>query len=462
MGHETEYLEYGGLSQRIMTAVIGMLGASVWSMYLENSFYLNTAIWHNHIFASWTSTASKIWPPSAESAPTLSILILIFCIKVKKTFFQHEETAQIKRVRETKRRLLLAQMTQALRWDEREHVEDGDKECEVDGNADATKTKKPPSAADLFDMLYDDVEERHVTDYGILADSEPYLSTFALFKERLAADFKDYVKFTDLARCQARGEDIASMDTEMDNAQMKHIPEFLDGTKLAELVDLFTKKIRKAFGKSILDHALLQAAKKCKSDLSKEQRKGVSMLWPHLRPILPMYGFAVCLMIFDAANGTVVYHSSKALLDEVGDGSVTVKELGPLVLQTYIKFTFCVFAHLSSWAFTHKVTAEFRLSVRNEVMANMVRQDMKFFDFYPSGILQERLNNDAEQLSSKMFQLPVRLIECFVRLSSCVLMLYSLDPQLFSVVAFPVPVIAVACNFIIRYMQTLATTEKDW
>merc|ERR1719272_1721459 len=157
-----------------------------------------------------------------------------------------------------------------------------------------------------------------------------------------------------------------------------------------------------------------------------------------------MYAFAICLMIFDASNGTVVFHSTKVLLDKVGVGEVTIEQLGGTIFQTYIKFIFCVFAHLSSWAFTHKVTADFRLKVRNQVMANMVRQDMKFFDFHPSGILQERLNNDAEQLSSKMFHLPLRLVDSFFRLLSCVLMLYSLDPQLFYVVVLPIPIIAVS------------------
>jgi len=30
-------------------------------------------------------------------------------------------------------------------------------------------------------MVYDDVEERHVTEFGIPADAEPYISTLALF-----------------------------------------------------------------------------------------------------------------------------------------------------------------------------------------------------------------------------------------------------------------------------------------
>merc|ERR550539_1207763 len=126
-----------------------------------------------------------------------------------------------------------------------------------------------------------------------------------------------------------------------------------------------------------------------------------------------MYVFAICLMIFDASNGTVIFHSMKTLLDKVGAGEATLVELRATTIQTYVTFIFCVFAHLTSWAFTHKVTADFRLRVRNDVMANMVRQDMKFFDFYPSGILQERLNNDAEQLSSRMFHLPLRLVESF-------------------------------------------------
>merc|ERR1712232_391510 len=184
------------------------------------------------------------------------------------------------------------------------------------------------------------------------------------------------------------------------------------------------------------------------------------MLWPALCPLLPMYAFSMCLMIFDASNGTVVFHSMKTLLDTVGTGGVTLEELKVITFQTYVKFIFCVFAHLTSWAFTHKVTADFRLKVRNEIMANMMRQDMKFFDFYPSGLLQERLNNDAEQLSNKLFHLPIRLTDCFFRLLSCVLMLYSMNPQLFYVVMAPLPVISVACKFIIRFMKLLGRSNQ--
>jgi len=392
----------------------------------------------------------------------LVLLILAFIALVKKTFFSSDESPESRRVRDVKRRLLLAQMTQALRWDADAVEEDDDEKgaTQDEDMQELPKKKRPPLVADLFEMVYDDIEERHVTEYSIPADAEPYFSTLALFKERLSRDFEDYVKLTNLARREANGEHLSTAETGLDDEHLKRLPQFLDGTKLTELLQLFNKKIKKAFGKGILDKRLVEDAQNCQRELAKEQRKGLAMLWPILCPVLPMYMFAVCLMAFDASNGTIVFHSMKTLLDKVGAGEVTVAELRASTLQTYVKFIFCVFAHLSSWAFTHKVTAIFRLKVRNQVMANMVRQDMKFFDLYPSGILQERLNNDSEQLSSKMFHLPLRLVDSFCRLLSCVLMLYSLDPQLFYVVAIPVPIIAVSSHYIIRFMETLGQRQR--
>jgi len=453
--------EHAGLAQRIISTAVVAVGAICWQLYQEASTVPEAVQLQQGLDSSWAGAKEVIWPPSPRSAPFLSILILNLAVLIKRTFFSSGETPESKRVKATKRRLLLAQMSQALRWNAEEPTEENEQEGDTESTDGAEKMeKRPPPAEALFEMVFDDIEERHVTEYGIPADKEPYHGTLALFKERLSADFKDYVKLTNLARREASGEVIAATDMGLDNDELKRIPEFLDGSKLADLVYLFNKKIKKAFGKNILDKRLLQAAEACMSEVSKEQRKGMAMLWPSLRPVLPMYVFAICLMVFDASNGTVVFHSMKTLLDRVGAGEMTLKDLRASTIQTYVIFIFCVFAHLTSWAFTHKVTAEFRLSVRNQIMANMVRQDMKFFDFHSSGILQERLNNDAEQLSSKMFHLPIRLVDCFFRLLSCVLMLYSLEPQLFYIVAVPVPVIAIACNYIIKFGRKLGQRQR--
>merc|ERR1719262_423309 len=139
---------------------------------------------------------------------------------------------------------------------------------------------------------------------------------------------------------------------------------------------------------------------------------------------------------------------------------MTMEELKWVTMQAYTKLVFCIFAHLGSWAIVGKVTSQFRLKVRNKIMANMVRQDMKFFDIFPSGILQERLNNDAEQLAGKMFHLPNRLVHLFCLLISVMYTLYNLSPQLFYTIILPIPIASSASYFIIRCMQKLGQRQR--
>merc|ERR550514_1293401 len=175
-----------------------------------------------------------------------------------------------------------------------------------------------------------------------------------------------------------------------------------------------------------------------------EQRKGMAMLWPILRPMMPLYLFAIVLMIFDSLVGCVTYNGLATLLDGVAAGTMTMTELRLVTAQAYLKLVFCIFAHLSSWAFIGKVTSQFRLKVR--------KQDMKFFDVFQSGILQERLNNDAEQLASRMFHIPHRLVHLTFLLGSVMYSLYDLSPELFFTIVIPIPLASMASYKIIKYM----------
>lgn len=173
-----------------------------------------------------------------------------------------------------------------------------------------------------------------------------------------------------------------------------------------------------------------------------------------------MYLGAVLLMAFDSVVGCVTYNGLNTLLDGIAAGTMTMNELKWVTLQAYIKLVFCIFAHLGSWAIVGKVTSQFRLKVRNQIMANMVRQDTKFFDIFPSGILQERLNSDAEQLAEKMFDLPNRLVHHFFLTISVSYTLYKLNQALFLTVFIPIPFISGACYFIIRSMDKLRERQR--
>merc|ERR1719326_39104 len=139
---------------------------------------------------------------------------------------------------------------------------------------------------------------------------------------------------------------------------------------------------------------------------------------------------------------------------------MTMEELKWLTMRNQITFVFCIFAHLSSWAFTGKVTSQFRLKVRSQLMRCMVRQDMAFFDIFPSGILQERLNNDAEQLASKLFDLPMTMIHNSFMLISNVYVVYTMKRELFSMIFIPLPIVSIAQYFIIKFMDKLGERQR--
>jgi len=407
-------------------------------------------------YEAFLQASTLLWPPSPRSAPALLGLSSLFFLACWRTFFSSKQAREAQRVRQDKKRLILAQMTQALKWADDEEGEDADAEKkEKDGKHKKAATKRPPATKDLYEMLFDDVEERHVTDYGIDAKSEPYLSVCQLFTERVAADLEDAVKFTNLSRNSFGGA-----DDNMSSEDLKRVAEFRDGAKLEELLELYLEKICKHFGKNLAPKSAVAAAVECRRELGKEQRQGVWLLVPMLTPLIPVYAFSLALMIFDSIVGAALWHALSTVLDGVDAGTMTMEDLKWLTLQNQAKFIFCIFAHLSSWAFTGKVTSQFRLKVRSEVMRSMVRQDTAFFDIFPSGVLQERLNKDAEMLASKLFEIPMRIVHNLCMLFSNMYAVYRLKPQLFYMIFFPLPFMSVAQYFIIKVMDRIEDRQR--
>jgi len=398
--------------------------------------------------------SSSVWPPSQKSAGLWFSVAVVFAIVVKHICFNGEETEEIGKVRKVKKRLILAQMNQALKWDEQEtNIEkDGGDDGDKESNADK---KRPPSSKDLFEMLYDDVEDRHCTEFDIDSDCDPYKSTLKLFKERIAEDLKDAVRYTKLAR-----KTLEERNTDLDKDDLKYCAQFIDGTKLTDLIELCDKKIRRRFGRAIIPQTLLSEARLAKKELETAQRKGIRMLIPMVAPLLGYYAVAVMLMVFDSSFGAMTWHGMATILDGIDDGTMTLPELRQVCFSNFVIFLFCVFSHLTARAICCKVTSQFRLRVRSEVMHCMVRQDMAFFDIFPSGILQERLNSDAEKLAEKFFDLPMTVIHNFFMLISNIYVVYTMKPELFFLIFVPMPIVSIAQYFIIKYMEAQGERQR--
>jgi len=85
-------------------------------------------------------------------------------------------------------------------------------------------------------------------------------------------------------------------------------------------------------------------------------------------------------------------------------------------------------------------------------MRCMVRQDTAYFDIFPSGILQERLNQDAEAVATKLFDTPLEFVHNICMVISNIYAVYRLKPQLIFV---PLPIISVAQYYIFQYMARI-------
>mmetsp|Transcript_52402 Transcript_52402/g.170076 ORF Transcript_52402/g.170076 Transcript_52402/m.170076 type:complete len:339 (-) Transcript_52402:232-1248(-) len=302
-------------------------------------------------FDSFSLSRALVWPPSWQSAPALTGIALFFAVAAWHTLFKPSQAAETERVRQDKKRLFLAQMAEGLRWDQ-DPVKSDKSDDESDQKNDAgskkegdsaekkeeeKKVKRPPSAKDLYDMLFDSVEERHVVEYGVDATSEPYLGVRQLFEERVPADLEEAVKFTVMSRSSLQEVH------ELSREELKRIAEFCDGTKLSDLLKLY-KNITKHFGKGMAPKSIVEKAEACYKQLGDEQRKGLQILYPMVRPLLPMYATSVALMVFDSIVGACLWHSLSTVLDGVAAGTLTMEGLKWITARNMVTFGFSIFS----------------------------------------------------------------------------------------------------------------------
>ena len=100
------------------------------------------------------------------------------------------------------------------------------------------------------------------------------------------------------------------------------------------------------------------------------------------------------------------------LLDRLADRTMAPAAFRGVLAATFGKWVFYILAHVVGQSLMTKANSQFALRIRREVMASMLRQDVEFFDRNPSGVLQERLNKDAQELAENLFNEPKMLLRC--------------------------------------------------
>ena len=86
------------------------------------------------------------------------------------------------------------------------------------------------------------------------------------------------------------------------------------------------------------------------------------------------------------------------------------------------------------------------------------RQDREFFDNNQSGVLQERLNKDTEDLARTIIQQPKNLLSALTRITTKSIYLYWLSPGLFWVgLCIPVPICCLVETLGFKKLRTADT-----
>ena len=155
----------------------------------------------------------------------------------------------------------------------------------------------------------------------------------------------------------------------------------------------------------------------------------------------PRYGnlMSLCNLGFNAGPHTMAHASTYAMT--IGAGFLLVfpfDNLGDTLVDA--------------------VEAKMQLGLRSTVMGSLLRQDREFFDNHQSGVLQERLNKDTEDLASTIIQQPKNLLSALTRIITKSTYLYFLSPGLFWVgVCIPVPICCIVETLGFKKLRTADT-----
>ena len=243
----------------------------------------------------WQRHGAALWPPRRENAWIFGsgwgvIMCLIYFLAIR-TGTSQEAEWESKR----KRSYAEASLRNLLKYEEQrvqEEKEAKEKEAQAskaagdeptkakkdgDEKKKDSKKKEAPDAKRMLDLLYDEVENGSITKLGVDASSEWYRSSVALLKERVELELREAIDKT----TKARGVMMADSN---DPKVLSEMDEWQDGDKLADKVKMVKDLVYKAFGKKLIDSALMKEAKKVLADVANQRKMAMVRIWRLFKP----------------------------------------------------------------------------------------------------------------------------------------------------------------------------------
>ena len=186
---------------------------------------------------------------------------------------------------------------------------------------------------------------------------------------------------------------------------VKELAEHMSGEKLKEKITQI-QKVKKTMGDELIDSAQLADALLLKKSVAAQQKRKLGALMSLMRPL---YLNIVVTLVLSALSGVLqgVFHhigTWARIMEDARQGNLQ-KAMDGLV---WIGCGHLVEKAVRFLGDTVSENAQSRLgqSVRNGVLNQMVRQDFEYFYRNSAGVLQDRLNRDANELGSNLIVFP--------------------------------------------------------
>lgn len=391
---------------------------------------------------------------SREAMIGIAVTVVLSLVGVYYYFFMGvNDTVEAKEVRLKKAKLALAQMAQTLVM-EQERLDQVARMKTNGGQLPAGEDRKAPTDSKaLFEMLYDTVEERHLTEMGVEAMGvdgvgTEYQEVRELFRVRFAEDLRELHSKTKRADTKSFANEVEA------NALVK----YQGGAELREMVRLSETKICLNFSKPLTTdlrtyppvvteevRAIIKECRKYSDEFGpgRGQSGGkYGAIFAVLRPQVPMYALGMFFFLVESFVGPAMWARMFTVFDKLQDHTTEMDQFFWLLVSFFFKWVFFVLMHVVGLSLMNKANSQFSLKIRTAIMSSMMRQDVEFFDRTPSGVLQERMTKDSGDLSQNLLEEPRHFLRCVAVIVSNLYVLYGISPKLLFWAFLPVPVVA--------------------
>jgi ABC-type multidrug transport system fused ATPase/permease subunit len=111
---------------------------------------------------------------------------------------------------------------------------------------------------------------------------------------------------------------------------------------------------------------------------------------------------------------------------------------------------------------SHRANSGFTLQLRRSVLANLLRQDIEYFDKKQAGILQERLNSDTREISSVIFEVPQKLLTNLFFICTTFRVLYADSARLTLTGAACLPFVGIGQYFMVKFFVSRSKRQQNY